>query len=318
MTKQTFVYIHHQSPLPGRRDCRTNVTPLTHGTIIGSISVATHPFIFRDSRSHTSNPIGKDTIMSFRTQAQQLAIDSDNDSPLLKLFQQSKPIIHSIAKRYCNLDRSYEIEDLEQIGFLAVRKATEKWDFSRGNAQFQTFLYRYIQKAYQSEFDGRDKLVEITDKDDQYVKTLPYSTFVKEKRRLHSQGFKSRIFRRLVPLTTHEPPVVPDASAESFAQTDVHSTDDILGFHGYRSVHRILAQTRQNDPRPDCSRSRPANHVGTVDHGIFLRQRQPRSPGTETSDLCQLIRHGLSQKPSAGRWGSMRARLRCPRNPCSP
>ena len=86
--------------------------------------------------------------MSFRTQAQQLAIDSDNDSPLLKLFQQSKPIIHSIAKRYCNLDRSYEIEDLEQIGFLAVRKATEKWDFSRGNAQFQTFLYRYIQKAY--------------------------------------------------------------------------------------------------------------------------------------------------------------------------
>ena len=71
--------------------------------------------------------------MSFRTQAQQLAIDSDDTSPLLKLFQQSKPIIYSIAKRYCNLDRSYEIEDLEQIGFLAVRKAAEKWDFSRGN-----------------------------------------------------------------------------------------------------------------------------------------------------------------------------------------
>jgi len=60
--------------------------------------------------------------MSFRTQAQQLAIDSDDTSPLLKLFQQSKPIIHSIAKRYCNLDRSYEIEDLEQIGFLASER----------------------------------------------------------------------------------------------------------------------------------------------------------------------------------------------------
>ena len=64
--------------------------------------------------------------MSFRTQAQQLAIDSDDTSPLLKLFQQSKPIIHSIAKRYCNLDRSYEIEDLEQIGFLAVRTPNSK------------------------------------------------------------------------------------------------------------------------------------------------------------------------------------------------
>ena len=187
-------------------------------------------------------PIGKDTIMSFRTQAQQLAIDSDNDSPLLKLFQQSKPIIHSIAKRYCNLDRSYEIEDLEQIGFLAVRKATEKWDFSRGNAQFQTFLYRYIQKAYQSEFDGRDKLVEIRDKDDQYVKTLPYSTFVKEKRRLHSQGFKSRIFRRLVPLATHEPAVAPDGSSDSSAQTELLGTDDVLTF---AAIDRFIEFSRR-------------------------------------------------------------------------
>ena len=208
-------------------------------------------------------PIGKDTIMSFRTQAQQLAIDSDNDSPLLKLFQQSKPIIHSIAKRYCNLDRSYEIDDLEQIGFLAVRKATEKWDFSRGNAQFQTFLYRYIQKAYQSEFDGRDKLVEITDKDDQYVKTLPYSTFIKEKRRLHSQGFKSRIFRRLVPLTTHEPPVVPDASAESLAQTDVPGTDDVLGF---TATDRFIEFSRK--------RARAIPDPTALDHDLLTTSEQ--------------------------------------------
>ncbi|MCE7975589.1 MAG: hypothetical protein DYH03_00150 [Nitrospira sp. NTP1] len=201
--------------------------------------------------------------MSFRTQAQQLAIDSDDTSPLLKLFQQSKPIIHSIAKRYCNLDRSYEIEDLEQIGFLAVRKATEKWDFSRGNAQFQTFLYRYIQKAYQSEFDGRDKLVEITDKDDQYVKTLPYSTFIKEKRRLHSQGFKSRIFRRLVPLATHEPTVSPDALPESMGLPDLPNTDEVLAF---TAIDRFIEFSRK--------RARTIPQPTALDHNLLTESEQ--------------------------------------------
>ena len=140
--------------------------------------------------------------------------------------------------------------------------------FSRGNAQFQTFLYRYIQKAYQSEFDGRDKLVEITDKDDQYVKTLPHSTFIKEKRRLHSQGFKSRIFRRLVPLATHEPPVSPDASPESLGLPDLPNTDEVL-VHGHRSVHRVLSQTRQDDSAANRPRSQPVDRVGADHHAIL-------------------------------------------------
>lgn len=189
----------------------------------------------------------KDTIMSFQTQGQQLAIELDNDSPLLRLFEQSKPIIHSIAKRYRNLDRSYEIEDLEQIAFIALRRAIEKWDFARGNAQFQTLFYRYIQKAYQGEFDGRDKLVEITDQDDQYVKTLPYSTFSKEKKRLRSQGFKSRIFARLVPLSPHEPPVSQDTSPESFSQTEMPNSEDILGL---TAVDRFIGFSQRHSRTP--------------------------------------------------------------------
>jgi len=188
--------------------------------------------------------------MSFQTQGQQLAIELDNDSPLLRLFEQSKPIIHSIAKRYRNLDRSYEIEDLEQIGFMALRRAIEKWDFARGNAQFQTLLYRYIQKAYQGEFDGRDKLVEITDQDDQYVKTLPYSTFAKEKRRLRSQGFKSRIFARLVPLSPHEPTLSSDTSPESFSQTDMSGSEELVGLTAVDRFIGFSQRVARTTPAP--------------------------------------------------------------------
>ena len=203
--------------------------------------------------------------MSFRTQAQQLAIDSDDTSPLLKLFQQSKPIIHSIAKRYCNLDRSYE------------------WDFSRGNAQFQTFLYRYIQKAYQSEFDGRDKLVEITDKDDQYVKTLPYSTFIKEKRRLHSQGFKSRIFRRIVPLATHEPPVSPDASPESLGLPDLPNTDEVLAF---TAIDRFIEFSRK--------RARTIPQPTALDHNLLTESEQTIT--RFSPDSSSSVRHARKRR----------------------
>ncbi len=220
----------------------------------------------------------KDTIMSFQTQGQQLAIELDNDSPLLRLFQQSKPIIHSIAKRYRNLDRSYEIEDLEQIGFMALRTAIEKWDFARGNAQFQTLLYRYIQKAYQGEFDGRDKLVEITDQDDQYVKTLPYSTFAKEKRRLRNQGFKSRIFTRLVPLSTHEPAISPDTSPESFPPTDMPSSEDVLGF---TAVDRFIGFSHRH--------SRTTTAPAAPDHDLLTETEEALAgfPTTSTRTVRQ-------------------------------
>jgi alpha-L-arabinofuranosidase len=131
---------------------------------------------------------------------------TDRQSFLLKFFDENKSMIEAMAYKYNQyaLDRAYEQNDFIQLAWLAIVEAAWKWDFNRGEAQFKSLLFRYLQKEFQGELTGKHKLVEITDRGGQLVDVLPWTVYQKKKRQYLAMGYSGTTISRMVPLFENE------------------------------------------------------------------------------------------------------------------
>ena len=136
-----------------------------------------------------------------------------DDTFTQQLFDEHRTMIESLAYRYHSycLDPAYEKADYRQLAYLAVSKASSKWQFNRGRARFGSVLYHYIRKEFQAEVTGKHKLVEITNQAGVIVDILSYSVYQKQRRRLHAQGLTGTPIDRLVSLSDyHQPHDLPE------------------------------------------------------------------------------------------------------------
>lgn len=150
---------------------------------------------------------------------------TNTQSFILEFFEENKSMIEAMAYKYNHyaLDRAYEQKDFIQLAYLAVVEAAHKWDFNRGKAQFKSLLFRYLQKEFQSELTGKNKLVEVTNTGGQIVAVLPWTVYQKQKRKYMAMGYQSTTISRIVPLFENEEAAF--ATADCGDQVEGHFED---------------------------------------------------------------------------------------------
>ncbi len=144
-----------------------------------------------------------------------------SESFILELYEENKKLIHYMAFRYnaFALDRAFEKDDFTQIGYLAVIDCAANWDFSRGRAHFRSLLFRYLQKLFRKKVTGKNKLVEIRDRYDRLIETLPWTVYLKRRREIQASGYEAHTVSRIVPLFEGEEHA--DPTDGEFAEYDI-------------------------------------------------------------------------------------------------
>lgn len=129
---------------------------------------------------------------------------ADDPHGLLRLQQELRRFIAGMIKQYKDMDRAFEVEDLEQEAFLALHQARQEWNPVRGmerKCDFRNFFYFILQKRFQSHFPGHDKFIHIYERGtDRFVLTLTYPLWCKHKRRFPDTRFYTQQEARIVPL----------------------------------------------------------------------------------------------------------------------
>ena len=161
---------------------------------------------------------------------------TNTESFLLKFFDENKSMIEAMAYRYNQyaLDRAYEQKDFVQLAYLAAVEAAHKWDFNRGQAQFKSLLFRYLQKEFQGELTGKHKLVEVTDRYGRLVEVLPWTVYQKKKRQYIAMGYSSTTISRMVPLFENE-------EARFASPEDADHFGDAINDPSYETLNAIAS-----------------------------------------------------------------------------
>jgi len=188
-----------------------------------------------------------------------LILERDDDSFLYRTMQEHRTSILGVVQRFKTLDPLYDHEDLEQEAFFGVRSAALHWEDARAiNMQFKTYLNWHISRHFQAKFKGDDKIVDIFDRHDRLLVSIPYRKYRKHRRAItQEKGYSTRIRSLLV---YYDDPAGETREANDTARSlgaslhvdgdrvvDVYNTNDeliiTLPFRAYtRMSHLIRSQ----------------------------------------------------------------------------
>lgn len=160
-----------------------------------------------------------------------LILERDSENFLYRIMQDHRTSILGVVQRFKTLDPMYDHEDLEQEAFFGVRMAALCWEDARAiNMKFKTYLNWHISRHFQAKFKGEDKIVDILDRHNRLVVTIPYSKYRKTRRAIAlDKGHSTRIRSLLV--------YYDDPSGDSADTTDSSTTGGMpLHFDGARVV----------------------------------------------------------------------------------
>jgi DNA-directed RNA polymerase sigma subunit (sigma70/sigma32) len=113
---------------------------------------------------------------------------------LEELYKKLLPEIQSVARRYLKLDRTLELGDFVDEGYLAVYDALLQYERDRGQ-KFSTYAYWHIQKRFEN-LCCKDKVVVL--KNGYNSSVMSYKEFQKIKRSL-PEGTEWTVESRLIP-----------------------------------------------------------------------------------------------------------------------
>lgn len=129
-----------------------------------------------------------------------LILERDDDNFLYRIMREHRTSILGVVQRFKTLDPMYDHDDLEQEAFFGVRKAALCWEDARAiNMKFKTYLNWHISRHFQAKFKGEDKIVDILDRNNRLLVTIPYSKYRKNRRAIAcDKGYSTRIRSLLV------------------------------------------------------------------------------------------------------------------------
>jgi RNA polymerase sigma factor (sigma-70 family) len=104
-------------------------------------------------------------------------------------YEQYRPKIMAIAKRYRALSPAFDDDDLEQIGLLGIFQALTKYDHAENiDMRFSTYLEWSIRNLFQRTIGYTDKFVEIYGRNDDFTCVVSYREFLLKKKAIISGG----------------------------------------------------------------------------------------------------------------------------------
>lgn len=115
-------------------------------------------------------------------------VSENNDGNFNILYEKYRPLIYKIAKSYANSFKKYgyEIEDLMQIGFITLYKASSFYD-GYNSAMFYTYFINALKNAFNSEIR-----LNKTDKKEALNNALSYDVEIDKSGKSFIELFKSK------------------------------------------------------------------------------------------------------------------------------
>jgi len=167
-----------------------------------------------------------------------LILERDDDNLLYRIMKDHRTSILGVVQRFKTHDPLYDHEDLEQEAFFGVRSAALHWEDARAiNMQFKTYLNWHISRHFQAKFKGDDKIVDIFDRHDRLLVSIPYRKYRKHRRAItQEKGYSTRIRSLLV--------YGDDPAGET---TDAHDTARSLGTSLHVDGDRVVDVYNRND-----------------------------------------------------------------------
>jgi len=116
----------------------------------------------------------------------------------LALYKRMTPMFNRISRRYTQLDRAVDQEDLLQACYEGMATALQKYRNTSSVGRLPVVCTFYAQKACAKLCPSDDKYVELYDRvTSQPIKRLTYATFQKQKRSLPANIEYTIVNRRI-------------------------------------------------------------------------------------------------------------------------